>query len=233
MFVARDTRAIKSAGCIFVEMNFFAASTDRSICSGSIAEKSKKSSISRRSRASSDGGAFFPLCSSVPCPGPAAPETVASAAPAAASSSTFSKSNVEICCFFPSSKSVKSSFLRSLTRLPFLSCATTFTRTSSVVTSMRASFPPACPACWAIREPAECKSRPAAAKAETILLVRRICIFLQNRKRACIVTRRMLAVPVISPKVNEFTAVLSAVKFTLLNTLFAEIRRSSARDSLI
>ncbi len=136
MFVASDTSAIKSAGCILAPTNFFAASTDRSICSGSIAEKSKKSRINRRSRASSDAGAFFPERSSVPCS--AAPETVASAVPAAANSSTFSKSKVEISCFLPSSKSVKSPFFRSRTRFPFLSCATTFTRTSSVVTSMRA-----------------------------------------------------------------------------------------------
>src|SRR5260370_24409521 len=83
MFVASETRAIKSAACIFVPTNFFAASTDRSICSGSIAEKSKKSRISRRSRASRDGWAFFPERSNVPCS--AAPVTIASAAPAACS----------------------------------------------------------------------------------------------------------------------------------------------------
>src|SRR6266513_2243475 len=82
MFVASDTSAIKSAGCIFVSTNFFAALTDRSICSGSIAETSRKSKINRRSRASSDGAAFLAERSSVP--GPAAPETIASAAPAVA-----------------------------------------------------------------------------------------------------------------------------------------------------
>src|SRR5713226_4391929 len=121
MFVASDTSAIKSAGCTFVPTNFFAASTERSICSGSIAEKSKKSSINRRSRASSDNAACFPERSSVPAP--ATPDTVDSAVPAVCSSSTFSKSKVEISCFFPSSKSVKSPFFRSRTRFPlFVVC---------------------------------------------------------------------------------------------------------------
>src|SRR6267378_6251085 len=43
----------------------------------------------------------------------------------------------------------------------------------------------------------------------------------------------MPLVPVTSPKVNEFTAVLMVVKWTILKILLAEIRRSSARDSLI
>src|SRR6059036_3715594 len=43
----------------------------------------------------------------------------------------------------------------------------------------------------------------------------------------------MPPVPVTSPYVNELTTVLMEVKCTLLKTLFAEIRRSSARDSLI
>src|SRR5689334_16611448 len=47
------------------------------------------------------------------------------------------------------------------------------------------------------------------------------------------VTRRMLPVPVTSPKVKEFTAVLTEVKRTLLKTLLAEKRRSKARDSLM
>ena len=51
---------------------------------------------------------------------PAAPLTVASAAPAVASASTFSKSNVEMSCRLPSSVTVKSSFFRSRTRLPCL-----------------------------------------------------------------------------------------------------------------
>src|SRR5690242_4107734 len=47
------------------------------------------------------------------------------------------------------------------------------------------------------------------------------------------VTRRMLPVPVTSPKVNELTTVLIEVKCTLLKTLLAERRRSRARDSLM
>src|SRR5229473_3237153 len=230
MFVASDTSAIKSAGCIFVPTNFFAASTERSICSGSIAEKSKKSSINRRLRASSDGAACFPERSSVP---PATPDTVVSAVPAVCSSSTFSKSKVEISCFFPSSKSVKSPFFRSRTRFPFLSCATTFTSTSSLVTSMRDSFPPACPLRCAVDGGAAGMSSPAAVKIENVFVGSLIIISLQNRKRACIVTRRIPPVPVTSPYVEEFTTVLMVVKCTLLKTLLAVIRRSSARDSLI
>ncbi len=169
MFVASDTSANKSAGCIFAVTNFFAASTDRSICSGSIAEKSKKSSINRRSRASRDGGAFFPERRSAPVP--VTPATVVSAAPAVASSSTFSKSNVEISCFLPSSNSVKSLFFTSRTRFPFLSRATTFTRTSSVVTWMRASFALVCSACCAMSGAAIRKSKIAAARMEKTFLV--------------------------------------------------------------
>ena len=193
MFVASDTRAIRSAGSILVLTNFLAASTDRSICSGSIAEKSKKSKIIRRSRASSDGAVCFPARSTVP---PATPDTVASAAPAVAISSTFSKSKVEISCFFPSSKSVKSVFFRSRTRFPFLSCATTLTRTSSLVTWMRDSD---CPVCWAATGAAVCSSSPAALKIENAFLGNCIYIFFQKRNRAVIVTRRMLPVPVTSP----------------------------------
>ena len=80
MFVASETNAIKSAGCILVETKFFAASTARSICSGSIAEKSKKKSIRRRSRAASEGAAFFPVRKIARAP--AVPEIAASAAPA-------------------------------------------------------------------------------------------------------------------------------------------------------
>src|SRR4029077_17303889 len=43
----------------------------------------------------------------------------------------------------------------------------------------------------------------------------------------------MPLVPVTSPNVNEFTAVLMVVKWTMLKILLAEIRRSSARESLI
>src|ERR1700747_1957519 len=43
----------------------------------------------------------------------------------------------------------------------------------------------------------------------------------------------MPLVPVTSPNVNEFTAVLIVVKWTILKMLLAEMRRSSARDSLI
>src|SRR5215472_4295988 len=64
-------------------------------------------------------------------------------------------------------------------------------------------------------------------------LVFRISISLQKRERAVMVTRRMLPVPVTSPKVSEFTAVLIEVKRTLLKTLLAEKRRSRARDSLM
>src|SRR5216684_8313575 len=43
----------------------------------------------------------------------------------------------------------------------------------------------------------------------------------------------MPLVPVTSPNVKEFTAVLMVVKWTILKILLAEMRRSSARDSLI
>src|SRR5580693_4739533 len=43
----------------------------------------------------------------------------------------------------------------------------------------------------------------------------------------------MLAVPVTSPNVKEFTTVLIEVRCTLLKTLLAEKRRSRARNSLI
>ena len=59
MLVDSDTSAIMSAGNIFVCTNFLAESTPRSICSGSIPEKSKNSSINRRSRASIDGWLVF------------------------------------------------------------------------------------------------------------------------------------------------------------------------------
>src|SRR6266849_8098634 len=98
---------------------------------------------------------------------------------------------------------------------------------------MRDSFALACPDCWASTGAAVCKSRPDAAKIDNVFLEDRIFIFLQNRKRACIVTRRMPSVPVTSPNVNEFTTVLMEVKCTVLKTLFAEMRSSSARDSLI
>src|SRR6267378_5034121 len=98
---------------------------------------------------------------------------------------------------------------------------------------MRDSFAPACPDCWASTGAAACKSRPDAVKIDNVFLEDRIFIFLQNRKRACIVTRRMPPVPVTSPNVNEFTTVLMEVKCTVLKTLFAEMRSSSARDSLI
>src|SRR6267143_1249328 len=98
---------------------------------------------------------------------------------------------------------------------------------------MRASFLPVCPLCWAITGAAACKSSPAAVKSENIFLRRCMFIFLQNLKRASNVTRRMPPVPVTSPNVNEFTTVLMDVKCTVLKTLFAEARSSSARDSLI
>ena len=56
MLVESETSAIMSAGSILVEMNFLAESTPRSICSGSIPEKSKKRSMRRRSRASTCTG---------------------------------------------------------------------------------------------------------------------------------------------------------------------------------
>src|SRR5260370_18134278 len=46
-------------------------------------------------------------------------------------------------------------------------------------------------------------------------------------------TGRTPPVPVASQKVKEFTTALMAVKCTVLKTLFAEMRRSRARDSLI
>src|SRR5712692_873865 len=97
---------------------------------------------------------------------------------------------------------------------------------------MRASFTPACPLCWASTG-AACKSSPAAVRIETVFLRSRRFICPQNRKRACMVTRRMPPVPVTSPNVKELTTVLMEVKRTLLNTLFAEILKSSARDSLM
>src|SRR6266481_8460022 len=97
---------------------------------------------------------------------------------------------------------------------------------------MRASFLPVCPLCWAMAGAAACKSSPAAVKIENIFLGGCMFNFLQNRKRASNVTRRMPPVPVTSPNVNEFTTVLMDVKCTVLKTLFAEMRRSSARDSL-
>src|SRR6266851_781131 len=97
---------------------------------------------------------------------------------------------------------------------------------------MRASLPPVCPVCWA-NTGAACNAKPAAVRIENAFLGSRLFIFLQNRKRACIVTRRIPLVPVTSPKVNEFTAVLIEVKWTTLKILLAEIRRSSARNSLI
>src|SRR6266436_1186818 len=94
---------------------------------------------------------------------------------------------------------------------------------------MRASVPPVC---WA-NTGAACNARLAAVRIENIFLGSRMFIFLQNRKRACIVTRRIPLVPVTSPNVKEFTAVLMVVKWTILKILLAEMRRSSARDSLI
>src|SRR5713101_5945379 len=98
---------------------------------------------------------------------------------------------------------------------------------------MRASFIPACPVCCAITGTVACKSSPAAVRIENVFLGGRLIINYQKRNRACIVTRRMPPVPVTSPKVKEFTTALMAVKCTVLKTLFAEMRRSSARDSLI
>src|SRR6266852_3436893 len=98
---------------------------------------------------------------------------------------------------------------------------------------MRDSFALACPDCWVSTGAAVGKSRPDAAKIDNVFLEDRIFIFLQNRKRACIVTRRMPSVPVTSPNVNEFTTVLMEVKCTILKTLFAEMRSSRALDSLM
>src|SRR6266403_1148994 len=98
---------------------------------------------------------------------------------------------------------------------------------------MRASFTLACSACCAMSGAAIRKSKIAAARMEKKFLVSFIFNFLQKRKRACTVTRRIPPVPVTSPKVKEFTTVLMEVKRTVLNTLLAVIRRSSALDSLI
>src|SRR5216683_375833 len=98
---------------------------------------------------------------------------------------------------------------------------------------MRASFDPACPLCWARTGAAACNTSPAAVNIENVFLGSRMFLFLQNRKRASIVTRRMPPVPVTSPKVSEFTTVLMEVKCTVLKTSFAEMRSSSARESLI
>ncbi len=139
MFVDNETMAIKSAGCIFASTYFFAESTARSIWSTSIAEKSKNKRISRRSRASIvacgfRAGAAAAAAFSVPV-------VVGVVCPASANSSIFSKSKLETCCFCPSSTTLKSSRFKSRTKLPFLSRATTFTSTSSVVARM------ACGAC--------------------------------------------------------------------------------------
>src|SRR5262249_48407045 len=88
-------------------------------------------------------------------------------------------------------------------------------------------------ACCADRGIAGCKSSAVVTNAARCRLMFRIFIASQNRKRAVIVTRRMLPVPVTSPKVKEFTAVLIDVKWTLLNTLLAENRRSRVLDSLM
>src|SRR5437762_12231498 len=69
--------------------------------------------------------------------------------------------------------------------------------------------------------------------AARFFFIRHIFIALQKRNRAVIVTRRMLPVPVTSPKASEFTTVLMDVKWTLLRTLLAESRKSKARDSLM
>ena len=105
-------------------------------------------------------------------------------------------STLAIFCALPSSRRVKSVFFRSRTRFPFLSCATTLTRTSSLVTWMRDSD---CPVCWAATGAAVCSSSPAALKIENAFLGNCIYIFFQKRNRAVIVTRRMLPVPVTSP----------------------------------
>src|SRR5258707_12628017 len=171
IFVASETSAIKSAGCMRVCTNFLAASTERSICSGSIPEKSKNSSIKRRSRAfSADGLSAAERSRAV---SGAAPETVASAAPAVANSSTFSKSNVEMFWRLPSSRRVKSSFFRTRTRLPFLSRTTTLTRTSSEVTCTRYCGCCACGVCGAF-----CAKAESEALSSKIAAIRNARVFM-------------------------------------------------------
>ena len=58
------------------------------------------------------------------------------------------------------------------------------------------------------------ESSAAAVSIEGMIRVCRIGVMSQKRKRACIVTRRMLPAATTSPKVSEFTAVLMEVKFT-------------------
>src|SRR6266404_7580797 len=162
--------AIISAGCMRVCTIFFAAFTERSISSGSIPEKSKKSSIKRRSRAFREAGWSFER--SKP-PSGAVPEMVASAAPAVVISSTFSKSNVEMFWRLPSSRRVKSSFFRSRTRLPFLSRTTTLTRTSSEVTCTRYCGCCACGVCGAF-----CAKAESEALSSKIAAIRHARVFM-------------------------------------------------------
>src|SRR5215472_19069390 len=68
----------------------------------------------------------------------------ASAALELTTASVFSRSKEATCCGWLSSRTVKSSRLRSFTGFPFLSRAVTFTITSSVLTRMVYSFDLSC-----------------------------------------------------------------------------------------
>ncbi len=110
---------------------------------------------------------------------PAAPFTVASAAPAVASASTFSKSKVEISCFFPSSESVKSPFFKSRIRLPCRSRATTLTSTSSDVTCMRyCGCCGGCGASWASATPIALNCNKTTAIEASDLLNMCVLVFM-------------------------------------------------------
>src|SRR5258708_9907593 len=95
--------------------------------------------------------------------------------------------------------------------VPFLSRATTLTRTSSVETWI-VGVPGFSGSCAAKGETGE--ERAAAMSMATSFRVGGIVIGSQKRKRAWAVMRRMLPTEVTSPKVSEFTAVLMEAKFT-------------------
>src|SRR5207249_6541006 len=88
-----------------------------------------------------------------------------------------------------------------------------------------------CGACCPVNDGAVSKSRPAMRNAARFFSILCMVVAPQKRKRAVMVTRRMLPVPVTSPKAREFTTVLMEVKWALLKTLLADRRRSKARDS--
>src|SRR5262249_4675469 len=109
------------------------ALTDRSISSGCIELRSKKSTMSRRPRRSTFGGGAVAMDAAVGAVGvvsTAADGSDGSAGTSGRSSS--SKSKLSIVWGLLSSKPLKSSFVSPRTTSPFLSRTTTLTRTSSV-----------------------------------------------------------------------------------------------------